>query len=254
MLAGESIILEGHLSIEAALEAGYRDLHEILIAERKRYNRRAIALMRRVAAAGIPADFAPDDRIDSLANGTSHGGILARVGARRFCELEDLLQPGSPPLVVMLDGIEDPYNFAGVVRALYAAGVAGIALRPRNWTSAAALVGRASAGAIERMPLALADDAETAARFFSGRGLRIAIAAKSEDALPIYQADLTGPLFLLLGGERRGVTRSFLQSADLKLQIPYARTFAQSLGTVGAAAVIAFEIMRQRNFQSASAK
>lgn len=254
MPAEETTILEGRLSVEAALEAGYRDLHEILIAERKRYDRSANALMRDAEAAGIAIEVASDDAINSLATGKSHGGILARVSERRYCGLPELLTPGSPAFIAMLDGIEDPYNFAGAVRALYAAGVEGIVLRPRNWTKAAALVGRASAGAIERLPLALAEDAATAARFFSGRGLRVTAAAKSADALPMYALDLTGPLFLLLGGERRGVTRSFLQAADLKLQIPYARPFAESLSTVGAAAVIGFEIMRQRRFAKASAK
>lgn len=250
MPAEDSLILEGHLSITAALEAESRQLHQILIDERKRYDQRASALRRRAQRAGIGVDYVPGATIDGLAAGASHGGMLARVGERRFCRLEDLLKTDGPPFIVMLDGIEDPYNFAGAVRVLYAAGASGMTLRPRNWTSATALVGRASAGAIERMPLALADDAATAASFFSSRGLQIAIASKSADARSIYQADLSGPLFLVLGGERRGVTRalrSLRHAAHLKLEIPYARPFAQSLGTVGAAAVIAFEVMRQRS-------
>ena len=238
--------LEGCVSIAAALEAGQRDVCEILIDERKRYDRRTQALRRLAGADGIAISYVGAAKIDALASGKSHGGFLARVGPRRFCNLEELLQPGAVPFVAMLDGIEDPYNFAGAVRALYAAGVDGLALGRRNWTSAAALVGRASAGAIERIPIAISADAAQAASFFRLRGLSIAIAVKSPDAQSIYQADLTGPLFLLLGGERRGVTRSLLQAADIKLAIPYARPFAPSLGTVGAAAIIAFEVMRQR--------
>jgi 23S rRNA (guanosine2251-2'-O)-methyltransferase len=63
---------------------------------------------------------------------------------------------------------------------------------------------------------------------------------------PIYQTDLSVPLFLLIGGEKRGVTRSFLDQANLKLQIPYGRQFNRSLGAAASAAVIGFEIMRQR--------
>lgn len=64
--------------------------------------------------------------------------------------------------------------------------------------------------------------------------------------MSIYEADLSGPLFLVIGGERRGITRSFLDQADLLLEIPYAQPFDQSLGTTAATAVLAFEVMRQR--------
>ena len=245
------IYLEGHLSIQAAIEAKSRDIHELVIAESKRYERRLGALWRLAAAAGINVRRVSDTEIDRLADGGSHGGALARVGERRFRELEDLLPRDHAAFIVMLDGIEDPYNFAGAVRVVYAAGAHGIVLRPRNWLSASALVGRASAGAIERMPLAIAADAASAADIFRARGLQIAVAAKSNRARPLYESELTQPLFLLIGGERRGVTRSFVESADVRLAIPYGRDYAPSLGTVGAAAVIAFEVMRQRKISRA---
>ncbi|MCY3916986.1 MAG: RNA methyltransferase [Chloroflexi bacterium] len=243
-------ILEGYLSIRAALEADFRDVHQILIDESKRRDRRLRELRRQAQAAGVPVIFAARAAIEKCASGGSHGGLIARVSERRFCLLNQLLPKDGAAFIVMLDGIEDPYNFAGALRALYAAGVDGAVLRPRNWSSASALVGRASAGAIERLPLAIADSAAEAAAFYRGRGLAIACAAKTESPRSIYEADLTRPLFLLIGGEKRGVTRSFLRSADLPLRIPYGREFAQSLGAVGAASVIAFEVMRQRRCKS----
>jgi 23S rRNA (guanosine2251-2'-O)-methyltransferase len=133
------------------------------------------------------------------------------------------------------------------VRTLYAAGVNGLVLRPRNWLSAAAVVTRASAGATEWMPTAVAETAEEAAAFYRQAGLAVACTSQQTDSISIYKADLTTPLFLLLGGEKRGITRSFLAQADLKLEIPYGREqFQQSLGTVAAAAILSFEIRRQR--------
>jgi len=95
------------------------------------------------------------------------------------------------------------------------------------------------------MPTAVAETALDAATHFRARGLTIACTAQ-QGAISIYEADLSGPLFLVIGGERRGITRSFLEQADLLLAIPYGRAFEQSLGTTAAAAVLAFEIMRQR--------
>jgi 23S rRNA (guanosine2251-2'-O)-methyltransferase len=128
---------------------------------------------------------------------------------------------------------------------MYAAGAAGLIVRPRNWMSAAGVVARASAGASEWIPTAVAETALDAADYFRSRGLRIAV-ADEDKAVSIYDADLAGPLFLVIGGEKRGITRSFLDQADLRLRIPYAREFDQSLGTTAAAAILAFEIMRQR--------
>jgi len=131
------------------------------------------------------------------------------------------------------------------VRALYAAGCDGLVLRPRNWLSAAGVVARASAGASEWLPTAIAETVTAAAEHFRARGLRVAV-ADEEDALPLYDVDLTGPLFLVIGGEKRGITRSFRNGADLRLAIPYGSAFDQSLGTAAATAVIAFEVLRQR--------
>lgn len=240
-------LLEGRLSVQAAIEAGWRDVQQILIDSQKRYDRRLSALLRQVDEANIPVSFVTKDAIQQRASGKSHGGVLAEVGERRFCDPADLLPVERAAFIVMLDGIEDPYNFAGAVRCLYAAGVDGVVLRPRNWTSASAVVGRASAGAIERMPLAIAETAAQAADSYRAQGLQIAVAAKSARSRSPDQADLTRPTFLLIGGERRGVTRSFAQSADLTLEIPYGRDFDQSLGTVAATAIIAFEVKRQRD-------
>ncbi len=246
MMDQASGLLEGRLSIQAAMQAGWRDVHRILIDSRKRFDRRLSAMLRQAEAAAVPIAFVSDDAIQQRATGNSHGGVLAEVGERRFCDPADLLPVERAAFIVMLDGIEDPYNFAGAVRCLYAAGVDGVVLRPRNWTSASAIVGRASAGAIERMPFAIAETAAQAADFYRAQGLQIAVAAKSARSRSPDQADLTRPTFLLIGGERRGVTRSFAQSADLTLEIPYGRDFDQSLGTVAATAIIAFEVMRQR--------
>ncbi len=240
------VILEGALSVQAALEAGSRPIFELLIAQDKGNDRRLRPLLGLAEAAGIAISRKTRAQLSQLAAGASHGGVLARAGERQYCALPALLPNDRAPFVVMLDGIEDPYNFAGAIRVLYAAGADGVVLRPRNWTSAAALVSRASAGASERMPIAIVPSAHDAADFFRERGLRIAAAAQGRGAKDIFSADLTLPLFLLIGGERRGITRSFLDSADIRLRIPYGRAFSAALGTVGAASIAAFEVLRQR--------
>ena len=146
----------------------------------------------------------------------------------------------------MLDGIEDPFNFGQAVRALYAAGVDGLVVR-RSWETALATVTRASAGATELLPTATADAPEDAAAASRSRGMRVACAVSDPQALEVHQADLRGGIFLLIGGERRGVTRSFVDEADLQVRIGYGRAKAPDLGAAAAAAIIGFEALRQRS-------
>jgi 23S rRNA (guanosine2251-2'-O)-methyltransferase len=240
----EQAVLEGVIAVRAALHARSRVLHRILIRADK--NDRAVAqLEQRAGAAGIPVERVPSEAIDSLASGTTHGGVVALAGPRRYVSLEDLGADAASPFLALLDGIEDPFNFGYALRSLYAAGADGAALGPRNWMSAAGTVARASAGASELLPLALAEPLE-AVEHCSGRGLAVVCAAAERGARPLYDVDLSRPLLLVIGGERRGISRNVLTRADAVIRIPYGRDFRQSLGTTSATAVLAFEVLRQR--------
>jgi 23S rRNA (guanosine2251-2'-O)-methyltransferase len=184
--------------------------------------------------------------IQDLASGRSHGGAIALVGPRHDATIDELIgEVGERSLIVMLDGIEDPFNHGQAVRALYAAGVDGLVVR-RSWETAVGTVTRASAGTTELMPTARVGSAEEAAAALRGAGYRIACAVSSPDAVELTKADLTGALFVLIGGERRGVTRSFVDEADERLRIGYGRQRAPELGAASAAAIIGFEALRQR--------
>jgi len=239
------VVLEGRISVEAALRGGAREVSEILALQP---GDRRLARVRALAGErGVPIRMVSTADIDELASGRTHGGLLALAGERRFLPLEQLIQDAGPsPFLAMLDGVEDPYNFGAAIRGLYAAGADGLIVRPRSWEQAAGIVARASAGASELMPTAVAETTELAAEVCRAGGLRVVCAAARSDAVSMHDADLAGPLFLLVGGERRGITRSFLDRADLVVRIPYARAVLGSLGTATAAAVLAFEVMRQR--------
>lgn len=237
-------VLEGVISIEAALRSGSRDINKICLRQGKHSRDRA-RLARLAQQQGIALEQVSETELEEYVNGKSHGGVVAFVGQRRFQPLVSLVENKPSPFIIMLDGIEDPFNFGYAVRAFYAAGADGLVVRPRNWLTAAGVVARASAGASEWIPTAVADTAEEAATLFRGYGLTIAGTAKT-NAVSIYETNLAIPLFLVVGGEKRGLTRSFRNTVDLALQIPYGRPFDQSLGTTAAAAALAFEVMRQR--------
>jgi 23S rRNA (guanosine2251-2'-O)-methyltransferase len=247
-MSEETIWLEGAISVESVLLGDCREVTAVYVQKGngRRWERRLGSLRRLTNQADVPLQLVDESFIAERVTGQSHGGVVAAVGPRRFVPLESLIVGRERPFVVMLDGIEDPFNFGQALRSLFAAGVDGVVVRPRNWFTAAGVVARASAGVSEQVPIAIAETAELAADTFRRLGLRIA-ATSNQNAVSLYDANLVEPLFLLLGGERRGVTRSFLAQADLILQIPYRQAnFQQSLGVVASAAIVAFEVMRQR--------
>ena len=143
----------------------------------------------------------------------------------------------------MLDGIEDPYNFGYSLRSLYACGCDGIILPERNWMSAAGVVARSSAGASEMFPMYTAE-AEIAAKIFHEHGYTIVCADEDTENV-LGECTLKTPLLLIVGGEKRGISKSLIELADIRVKIDYAREFRASLSAASATTMFAYEIMRQ---------
>ena len=143
----------------------------------------------------------------------------------------------------MLEGIEDPYNFGYALRSLYAAGADGIILTPRNWMSAAGVVCRASAGASEILPMYMADGND-AAQIFKAKGYSV-ICSDIKNSVSAYEAELKYPIFLIVGGEKRGIGSELLSVCDKVVRLDYKSDFGMALSAASAASILAFEIMRQ---------
>ncbi len=237
--------IAGLVPVEAAVGAGRREVAAVLVDETRRDGRTA-RLQQAAAGRGILVRRVAPAEIDDVAPGQRHGGIVAEVGERQLQESAALLAAEEAPALFMLDGVEDPYNYGQAVRTIYAAGATGQLVRPRNWLSADQIVLRASAGASEWLAAALIESADAAAALAREQGLVVACAT-TEDATPMYDVDLTQKLLMVIGGEKRGITRSFARAADVRVSIPYGRNAVPyDLGTAAAATIIAYEMARQR--------
>ena len=182
--------------------------------------------------------------IDSLTLGSSHGGIVAQCTERTFPSLTEATELISKNgFYVMPEGIEDPYNFGYALRSLYASGVDGIILSERNWMSAAGIVARASAGASELFPIYISEGI-AAANYFRSIGYKTVCADIRTEHL-LEETEIRFPVFLIVGGERRGISRALLDQADLKVRISYGRDFHASLSAASAATILGYEIFRQ---------
>lgn len=242
-------ILEGMTSISALIhgcEAGVNDrcIHAVLIdVDKKRSKYKEIGYLKAMSASmGFPLLFVSAHDISAIASGTTHGGIVALCGNRSFKDCSDIAPNG---FWVLPDGIEDPYNLGFTLRSLYAAGVDGIVLPPQNRMCAAGIVAKSSAGASELLDIRVCQ-IEHAIQAFSRAGYRI-VCAGIRDSVSIYEADLKKPLLLVVGGEKRGISRNVLDSADQIVRIDYGREFNGSLSAASATTVIAFEVLHQNS-------
>ena len=210
-----SSVMEGMTSVRAVFagaEAGVNDrkIEKVLFDKAKaRAKFRELGFLRaKGEAEGFSVELTSAEEIDSLAIGQSHGGVLAYTSDRTIAHITDFeIKDGG--FYVFLQGIEDPYNFGYALRSLYAAGVDGIVLEKRNWMSAAGVVCRASAGASEMLPLAWGEPEEIA-QAFKEKGYSIVAADKTDDAVSVYDTEIPFPVLLVVGGEKRGISRRAL--------------------------------------------
>ncbi len=244
----DSDILEGMPSISALLKGierktNDRRLLRVLFDREKINSKRGELgfLQAKARELSFEIEFTDRSFIDELCVGTSHGGIIALCTGRTLPSLSPMAIK-EKGVYFILDGVEDPYNFGYAVRSLYAAGVDGLILGERNWMGAAGVVARSSAGASELMELYVSNPTD-AIRLFKEKGYTV-LCAGIRDSVSLFDIPLQKPLLIILGGEKRGISRAVLDMADKIVRIDYGSAFGGSLPTTAATAVFAFEILR----------
>ena len=241
----ENSILEGAISVKAALEAESREIYEIF-ADPEKDDKNIKYILSLAKTKKIKITNATKEILLTKTEGRTHGGIIASVGQRKFVKPEELLNVKNP-FIALLEGIEDPFNFGCAVRSLYAAGATGLIIPARNWMSAAGTVARSSAGASELIMTAATNDFDSLIKKAKEKNISL-ISAERKDAVSLYstETNLNKPLILAIGGEKRGLSKIITANADMRVFIPYGSDFRNSLSSSAACAVIAFEIFRQR--------
>lgn len=247
--------LQGRHSIEEALRARRRRLHRLLV--RRGPQRRDVAELTALAeAAGVPIEWSDAEGLPDGAGPAEAGyqGVVLEAGPLPVAEdARALLEPvaGRPAtpgrrLVVALDGIEDPQNVGALARAAEASGAAGLLLTRRRSPPLTPALARASAGAIEWLPVARVPNLSRALRGLQDAGFWV-IGADPEAEASLYEAPddwLRGDLVLVLGAEGRGLRPGVRQLVDHPIRIPMLGAVA-SLNVASAAAVILYELLRR---------
>ena len=241
-------IIEGKNAVIEALRAG-RPLDKIFLARGS--SDRALGFIASSAKnAGVAVTECDRRKLDGMSRtGGAHQGVVAVAAVKEYCDPGDILAAaearGEPPLVVVCDGLEDPRNLGAVIRCAECAGAHGVVIPRHHSAGITAAADKASAGAAEHLPVARAANLSAVLRLFKERGLWI-YGAEASGTSPLWQTEMKGPVCLVIGSEGRGLSRLVRESCDFIISIPMAGR-VNSLNASAAAAILLYEIVRQRH-------
>lgn len=242
----QSELLYGLHAIREALRAGTRPLQRLLV---QRTDRQFAEIVQQAKAKRVPVHIEPPAAFDRLVPDGKHQGVIAFVAAKSYSSTEEILElarrRGEPPLLVILDGVEDPHNLGAVLRTAEAAGGHGVFIPERRAAGLTSVVAKVSAGALDHMLVArvvnlsrLIEDLKEAGVWVYG----------VEPTAPVGYTgiDMTGSIALVLGGEGEGIRPGVLKECDGRISIPM-KGKVESLNVSAAVAVTLFEAVRQRS-------
>jgi 23S rRNA (guanosine2251-2'-O)-methyltransferase len=197
----------------------------------------------------IIVQFVPKKKVDQLANGLSHQGVLASIAAYPYAELDTLFdvakERNEDPFFLILDEIEDPHNLGSILRTADATGAHGVIIPKRRAVGLTATVAKASAGAIQYVPVVRVTNIAQTIDELKDRGVWLAgTDAKAKEDYRIANFDL--PLALVIGSEGKGIGRLVLEKCDFTVKLPLVGKIS-SLNASVAASILMYEVHRRRN-------
>ena len=220
---------------------------EVVHLQRGRRGLEVDEILRLAKMSRVSVSFEPREVLDRVAGTTRHQGAVGIVAAKPYAHLDDLIETAGrleSPLLLILDGIEDPHNFGAIVRSAEAAGVLGIIIPERRAVGLTATVAKASAGAVEHLPVArVVNVSQAIERLKAARFWVYALDAKGSRSY--LEADYRGPVALVVGGEGRGIRPLVADRCDGRVRIPM-RGKVASLNASVATAIVLYEVLRQR--------
>lgn len=240
--------LEGRNPIAEALKAG-RTVNKVWIARREgNPDAGLVRLVSRLREAGAVILEVERQVLDQMATTGAHQGIIAQVAAHEYSDLDDLLARsranGAVPFLLILDGVQDAYNLGSILRIADAAGIHGVIIPRRRSVGLDALVAKASAGAIESVPVCRVTNISRTLDTLKSEGFWIT-GADSSGEQDYRSADWTGPLAMVIGSEGRGISPSIKKHCDFLVKIPM-KGQINSLNVAVATGVLVFQAISQR--------
>lgn len=204
-------------------------------------------ILREAKKRDVKVNFVEKDRLNGMSATGHHQGVIAIAASYSYAEVEDILakaaEKGEPPFIIILDGVEDPYNLGAIVRTANQAGAHGVIIPKNRAVGLTASVARTSAGALNYTPVAKVTNIARTMEDLKKQGLWFVCA--DMDGTVMYDLDLTGPIGLVIGNEGSGVSELVKKNCDFVASIPM-KGEIDSLNASVAAGILSYEIVRQR--------
>lgn len=240
----------GLIPVLEVLRAGRRALESIAIAEGARHER-LTELLQLAKRARVPIHRVPRISLDRTDGAVNHQGVVARVAAARYRDADELLDmlaakiaSNDPPLVLGLDGVEDPRNFGAILRTAECAGVGGVFIPERRAVGLTDTVAKAAAGAVEYVPVARVTNLVRLIEQLKERNIWV-VGAAAEASSSYSEWDWKLPTAIFLGSEGSGLHRLVRERCDLLVRIPV-HGHLESLNVSVVAGILLYEALRQR--------
>jgi len=200
---------------------------------------------------GIIVKYVDRRKLDEISGTRNHQGVIAEIAAYETVELEDLLEKtkNKEPFFLILDEIMDPHNLGSMVRTANAAGVDGIIIPKRRSVGLTVSVAKVAQGALEHVPVAKVSNIAQTMERLKEEGLWM-VGADMEGEQIHYEANLLGPIALIIGGEGKGLSELTKKKCDFLVKLPMEGAIA-SLNASVAGAVLMYEVLRQRKLKEA---
>lgn len=215
----------------------------VLVTEGHR-NRRVQEIIDACHEAGVQVRFAPRPALERTAGTAQHQDVVAVCAVKGYDELETLISSVQRPLLVVLDGVEDPGNLGAIVRTVVASGSAGVVIPERRAAGLSAAVARSAAGALEHARIARVTNLVRTLGELKKQNVWV-YGFEAKAAKSYLELDYTGACAVVLGGEGRGLHRLVREACDELAHIPLFGP-VQSLNVSVAAGVVLYEAARQR--------
>lgn len=237
--------LIGRNPVMEAIRSG-RIIDKILIKKGK-YEGSVIPIVKKAKEAGIIIQEVDRAKLDALAQGENHQGVIAYVSAHSYASVEDILnaahEKGEEPFIIICDRITDPHNLGAILRTAECVGVHGVIIPKRNSVGLNSVVGKTSAGALEYVPVARVTNINSTISDLKKHGVWVAAADLNGEMMD--KCNLTGALAIVIGSEGEGISRLVGENCDFTVSIPM-RGKINSLNASVAAGVLMYEALRQR--------